>query len=227
MSIQTRIALISQPGPELQLVKAQLRNPLRYQVREFLSLDAISRELGSYPFEVLLMRVPAFVQAHLSMLERVRRRFPDTALITSSPVIEPGARFQARRISNHKLLHEPMELEDLPHIIDKMKKGDASALRLHARTRRDDAAEVIDDHGRRLNGKFLDIAQMGARVVVRSRERIARKTHVQLNYSSTSEPGRTNRIAAQVVWEHTTGGMVETLVNGPNQVLGLRFIAAL
>jgi hypothetical protein len=227
MSMQARIALIAQPSPKLQLVKAQLRNPLRYSVREFLSLEAVVRELGAYQFDILVMRVPNFVSAHVQMLEKVRRRFSAEGLLTTSPLIEPGARFQSRRISNHKLIHEPTELEDLGQLIDKMKKGEPSALRLHARSRRDDLAELVDQQGRRLQGRFLDIAQMGARIVVRSRERLMRNTRVQLHYASTSEPGRTHRIEAIVVWENLAGGMVETLMNGPNQILGLRFIAAL
>jgi hypothetical protein len=227
MAIQTKIALISQPGPEQHSIKSLLRNPLRYQVREFLSLDSVARELGTFEFEVLLMRVPVFAQNHVVMAERVRRRFPLTALITSAAQIEPGARYQARLIANHKLIYEPTELKDLPEIIDKMKKGEPSSLRLHPRTQRDGAADVVDDHGRRWQARFLDIAQMGARVVVRTRERIKRNSRVQLHFPSTSEPGRTNRVEALVVWENITGGMVNTIVNGPVQTLGLRFIASL
>jgi hypothetical protein len=229
MSLQTRVALISQEGPELQDLRMQLRNPLRFAVKEFHTLEAVTRELSDFAFDVLIIRVPYFHPTHVAMLEKIRRRFSEPALITSAPEIDPSARYQVRKLVNHKLLEEPVETGDLVRLIEKMRAGDPGALRLHPRRRRMGQAEIVDHAGGRHPAKFLDFAQMGARLVVRPRERILRNTHLQLHFASTSDPGKVHRIESVVVWEGFSngGGMVDSIVNGPHQTLGLRFIAAL
>lgn len=225
--MSTKVAVISQPGEGLHAIRSQLRNPLRYTLREFHSLEDINQHLNEFRFEILLMRVPVFVSAHVQMLARVRQRFPDAGLVMTAPEIDPSARFQARQIPRHKLILEPVEIADLPRVIEKLKSNDPSALRLHARAKREGDVELVDSLGQRVKGRFLDFAQMGARLMVQTRQVIPKNTRLQLHYRSLSEPGRVHRIESVVVWQEVTGGMVDSLVGGPQQMVGLRFIAAL
>lgn len=224
----TNVAIVSQPGPELQVLRAHLRNPMRFTVREFLSLDDVNHGLKSYPFDVLLMRLAAFDTPHVSMVLKVRTRFPNAGLITVSPIIHPSARYQMRDFVRHKLLQEPTELDDLAGVVEKLAGGDLSTPRQHSRVKREGECELVDTtKGVRIKGKFLDFAQMGARLMVNPRAPLKRNSRFQLHYQSTSEPNRMHRIEVAVMWAEMASGMVGTIMNGPQQIVGLRFIAAL
>lgn len=228
-----RIAIVAQAGPELQKLRIVVHNPARFMVREFLSLQEVSHGLSEFAFEILLIRIPVFALDHVQMLEKIRSVDPAAGLITITAEIEPQARYRAQRVSRHKLISEGMEFEDLPKIIELMKielrnKSEPSPLRQHPRTRRDGEVDVVDEvSGLRWQGRFLDCAQMGARLVIHTRTRILKHTHLRLSYRSSSDPRRMHHIVSKVVWEGMTGGMMESIVRGPQQVLGLRFIAAL
>lgn len=224
----TRIALISQPDPALRDVRSLLRNPMKYAVREFCSMEEINQGLKEFPFEVLLMRLSLFTLDHVQIVEKARARFPDVSLITSVGKIDPSARFQVKKVNRHKLISERSELKDLPRIIDVLRQGDMSSLRLHPRSERIGNAEIIDaESGMRLKAKFVDFAQMGARLLVHSKERLKKNSRIQLQYHSSVEAGKIQKIESLIVWETYSGGLVESIVNGPQQMLGLRFIAAL
>lgn len=231
-----RIALIAALGPEIRLLREKLQSPNKYIVREYLSLDEVNRGLSQMlphetvetRFDIFLMRVSYFVVEHVRMLERVRRRFPQIGLVTVAGEIDPSARYQVRSVRAHKLICERTEVSDLMKIIEKLKQKDLSALRLHPRSRRYGEAEIFDPMtGQRLRAKFVDVAQMGARVIVQTKSRISRHSRLELRYQSSQEPGKVHRIESMVVWEGMTGGMVESIVQGPQQIMGLRFIAAL
>lgn len=222
-----RIALISQPGTDLRSIHHQFRNPARFVLREYHSLAEIDQHLRSFPFEILIIRVPVFVSSHVQMLVKVRGCFPEAGLITCSPDIDPSARFHVRQIQGHKLIQEPLETSDIERVVEKFIRGEKTALRLHPRTPRRDEVEVVDSGGDRAKARFLDFAQMGARVLVQTRQLMPKNTRVQLHYRSTSEPGRVHRIESVVVWEDVTGGMIDFLIRGPQRIVGLRFIAAL
>lgn len=224
----TKIALLAQPCPELRGLHEQLKNPVRYAVRDFLSLEEVNTSLGGYVFDILLIRIPVFSAQHVMVLDRARKRFPEAGLVTAASEIDFSARFQARSIERHKLIHEPSEIKDLSRVIDKLKKGEASSLRMHPRVPREGEAELVEvETGRRLKARFLDFAQMGARVLVRVQEPLAKRARVQLHYRSSSDINKIHRIESQVVWQDMTGGMFESIVKGPQQMVGLRFIAAL
>jgi hypothetical protein len=121
-----------------------------------------------------------------------------------------------------------MEIVDLPQVVEKMLRREASALRLHPRIRRECECEIIEaETGRVTTGRFMDFAQMGARIRLNPREPFKRNSHVQLKYRSTTEPTRIHHIESKVMWAEVKSGIVGTLVKGPEQVLGLRFVAAL
>jgi DNA-binding NarL/FixJ family response regulator len=222
-----KIALVAQPGLELASIREMLKNPLRYAVREFLSMDEIKGGLGQYQFDILMLRLKYFDARHLPLLAKTRSAFPRVGLITLASEIDPGARYQVRSLAGHKLLHEPMEIQDLHQVIDKISKGDAQAIRLHPRVRREGMAELVDmKHGYRHPAKFLDFAQMGARLSVSARVPLEKNRCYQLHYPSSVDTSRIHKIETKVIWEKVTSGL-GTIVSGPEQEVGLRFIAAL
>lgn len=225
--MSTRIVLISQPGPELSAIHQLLRNPVQYSIREILSMDHINQGLSDAVFDILLMRIPVFVDRHVGMLGRIRVRFPNAGLITSAGRIESSARFLAKSIRRHKLIQESDELNDLPGIIENLKRGSHSSLRMHPRRPQAGEAEVLDSaSGQLMRAQFLDFAQMGARLSVRSRVRIHKNSRIQVRYRSSLDPNRVHRIESLVVWEEMAGTLVSSIANGPQQILGVRFIAA-
>ena len=224
----TRVAIVAQDEPEINVIRSYLRNPVRFTVREFLSLEEVNGGLSSFPFDVLVMRLSCFETRQVPMIVKVRTLFPDSGLVTISPIIDPSARYQVREVPKHKLIHEPNEVSDLAQVIDLLAKGQMTPHRLHSRVRREGDAELVDvKRGVKYHAKFMDFAQMGARLMVNVTEPIRANTRIQLHYRSTTEPGRVHRIESQVVWQQFTSGIVDTLVHGPQQMLGLRFIAAL
>jgi hypothetical protein len=228
VKVFTRVAIVAQDEPELQSIRNQLRNPVRFSVKEFLTLDDVNEGLASFPSEVLVMRVSSFETKQVPMLMKVRMRFPNKGLITVAPYIDPSARYQVREMPKHKLIHEPTEIADLAQIIDLLAKGETTQHRMHARVKRDGEAELVDvKRGIKHRARFMDFAQMGARMLVNVTEPIRANSRIQLHYRSTTEPGRIHKIESQVVWEQFTSGIVDTLVHGPQQMLGLRFIASL
>jgi DNA-binding NarL/FixJ family response regulator len=222
-----KIALVAHPGLELASIREMLKNPLRYSVREFLSMEEIKDGLRQYPFDILMLRLKYFDARHLPLLAKTRSAFPSVGLITLAGEIDPGARFQVRSLSSHKLLHEPMELQDLHQVIDKLAKGDSQPIRLHPRVRREGGAELVDmKYGFRHPAKFLDFAQMGARLTVTAKVPLVKNRHYQLHYPSSSDTSRIHKLETKVIWEKVTSGL-GTIVCGPEQEVGLRFIAAL
>lgn len=221
-----KVAIIAQAQPELEAIRYELRNPIRFATRVFLSLDEISVGLKDFAFEVLILRIGRFAMANVAMLVKVRTHFPQAAIVLIASEIEPSARFQCRAMPNVKLITEESELHDLGLIVEKLARGEDHPARQHARVRRNTAAEIFDAKTKqKLNAKFVDFAQMGARVLMNTREPLKRNDRVQLHYESTTEPGKIHRIEAVVVWQQITSGMVGTIVNGPQQTVGVRFLA--
>ena len=197
-------------------------------MREFLSLDEVNSGLAIFPFHVLLMRLPCVETDQVSSILRVRERFPAAGLVTVANEIEPSARFQMREIKGHRLIDEPVELDDLAPIVEKLVKGENGHPRLHPRISREGDAEVLDVRTHTMAGaKFVDFAQMGARILVQTPTPLTRMQRIQVHYNSSSDPGRKHRIEALVVWEKVTSGIFRTVVSGPQQMVGVRFIAAL
>ncbi len=209
-----------------------LANPVRFLVREFRSLEDVRAGLGAYPFDVLVLRFPVFEAPQVSSLLKLRQIFPSAAIVSVCPQINPSARYQIRDLIRHKLLQEGSELHDLPRVIEKFARGESAATRMHPRVRRDGDCELVDPaSGMRLRGRFVDFAQMGARVAVHSGRMIRRNARLELHYWSAVELGRLQKIESKVVWtedcRNGLGGWIETILHGPMQEVGLRFIAAL
>lgn len=227
----SKIAIVSPSGPELVAIRNHLANPARFSLREFRSLDEVNQGLRSYPFEVLVIRLPIFDTPQVSTLLRLRQIFPKAGLITVSPDIQPGARYQIRELVHHKLLHEATELPDLQRVAEKFVKGEVNATRLHPRVRRDGDCELFDPTSRtRIRGRFVDFAQMGARLLVNSRVPLRQNMRIELHYQSTTEIGRLQRIESNVVWVEDCGNKAAgtfDFLRGSLQEVGLRFIAAL
>jgi len=227
-SVFTNIAIVSQSGPELQEIRKLLRNPVFYTVREFLSLDDVNQGLLDFPFDVLLMRLGCFESMHVNLVLKVRARFPNVGLVTLSPEARPETRYQLKDVYRHKLLLEPLELLDLPRVIEKLVRGELSPTRLHPRVHREGECELVEmGKGEKIPAKFLDFAQLGAKISVHPRSPLKVNTIYQLHYPSTTDRGRIQKIASKVVWAKVSSGMVGTIMKGPHQTLGLRFIAAI
>lgn len=228
----SKVAIVSAPGPELKAIRNEVMNPSRFLVREFLSLEEVNMGLRAFSFDVLIMRLPVFDTPQVAIVLKLRSIFPSAGIVTVCPQIQPGARYQIRDVVRHKLLHEGTELSDLHRVVDKFVRGEINSTRLHPRVRRDGDCELVDPvTGARFRGRFLDFAQMGARVVINSGKTIGRNTRLVLQYWSTTERGRLQRIESNVVWTEICGnglsGLLGTMLHGPMQEVGLRFIAAL
>lgn len=228
----SKIAIVAPPGPELSAIRSQLMNPSRFFIREFLSLDEVNMGLRAFRFDILVIRLPVFDTPQVATLLKLRGVFPKAAIVTICPQIQPGARYQIRDLVRHKLLHEGTELQDLERVVDKFTRGETNSTRLHPRVRREDNCELVDPvSGARYRGHFIDFAQMGARVIINSGKSLRRNTKVELHYWSTTERGRLQRIESNVVWSEMCGnglsGFIDTILHGPVQEVGLRFIAAL
>ncbi len=224
----TNIAILASQLSETQLIRSYFRNPVRYSVREFLSLADINSGLKSYPFDVLIMHLPSFELRNVAMIKKVRVYFPFAGLITVSPNIDPSVRFELKDIERHRLLLEPMELEDIALIAEKFVRRETSAARLHPRVTRTGDCELVNvERGERIQAKFLDFAQMGTRVLVTPKVPLKRNAKYELHYRSTTEPSRIHRIASNVMWAEISSGMMGTIMHGPEQQVGLRFIAAI
>lgn len=222
----TRIAVVSSPGEDLEKIRASIRNPMKYTVREFLSMDAVLAGLASFPMEILLLRCAKFEDRHVEMAIRAGRRFPSAVVMALAKHVEPMARVKSMKLERFRLLQEPLEVSDLAAIIDKHRSGCASAQRLHPRARREQEVQVHDSKGRVHRGRFLDFAQMGARISVPSFYKLEPKESVQIVYNSSTDSGRLHRIESKVVWAESSGGLVDQLMGVKQQTAGFRFIAA-
>ena len=230
----TRLAFIAPPGQSQQKLRTYLSRPLTYVVRDFQSLDEVYNGLARFPFEVLIARLPAFQQMHVSTIERLSAMFPHAGLITISPKIESEARFNVRSLKRHSLVDEELELNDLERIIAKAADPrDRSVARMHPRAKRqDDAMLVINDEMYDEDffheARFLDFARMGARLVVpqASTLKLSVKSRVELRYRSSEDLQKVHRLEARVVWMKKTSPL-ESVLAGSKVTLGLRFVAEL
>lgn len=227
----TNIAIIASgqhANQELVAIRHQLRNPMRFTFREFLSIEDLNRGLNNFPFDILLMRLSSFEAHHVRLIFKVRQRFANAGLVTIAEGIDASAAYQIKDVFRHKLLNERMEMNDLVKVIDKLGRGEAASARMHPRVPRKGECELVEgEKGERMSCRFLDFAQMGARLILHPRTPLKRNSRYQLHYRSTTEPNRVHRIESSVVWAEVQSGMMGTIIHGPEQVVGLRFIAAL
>lgn len=221
------IAPVEPESQELAAIRSRLKNPLRYRVREFLTMAAINEGLGSFPFDVLILWLPKFRLESVALVKKLRLYFPSSSVVIVSPEIDPGARFQIRQTGRLKIISEETELNDLQKVVEVLVAGSAGPIRLHPRVPREGLCKLVDaTTGEVISSEFVDFAQMGAQLVLNPRVPLRKGARIQVHYPSMSEPGRTNRIESVVVWTQMKSGMVGTLMNGPTQAIGIRFIAA-
>ena len=222
------IAVVAPPGPALDLIRSGLRNPILHTVREFLCLEEVNQSLSGFSFDILIARYPQVDERSASSLQALHARFHRRALVVVSPQISPEIRYQFREMSKLIFVHEKFEVHDLPRIVEVVSKGSIHPARLHVRSSRQEAAKLLNsENGQKVSARLIDLAQMGARVLVPTPVNIQKNRRVQLQYPSRSEPGKIHRIEAKVVWVEVSAGLMSTFMTGPEQQLGLRFIAAL
>lgn len=221
-----RIALVSAPGVDLDKVRAAFRNPMRFTLREFLSMESVVHGLVSFPTDVLLMRIPRFTDRHLVMANKALRRFHKSLVLVLAREVDPSARVKSTGMERFKILQEPLEVADLPAIVEKMHRGEESNHRLHPRARREGMVQIIDQNGVVHRAQFLDFAQMGARLSVASLNKFQPKDSVQIVYGSSAEPGKFHKVEAKIVWSTFSGGFVDQFMGVKQQMAGIRFIAA-
>lgn len=221
-----RIALVSAPGADLDKVRAAFRNPMRFTLREFLSMESVVHGLVSFPTDVLLMRIPRFTDRHLVMANKALRRFHKSLVLVLAREVDPSARVKSTGMERFKILQEPLEVADLPAIVEKMHRGEESKHRLHPRARREGMVQIIDQNGVVHRAQFLDFAQMGARLSVASLNKFQPRDSVQIVYGSSAEPGKFHKVEAKIVWSTFSGGFVDQFMGVKQQMAGIRFIAA-
>lgn len=229
----TGIAIVAQLNDSrsaLNNIRLKLRGDnfiSRYRIREFLSVLDLNSGLKGFQFEIMLIHVPFFRIEHVNVVLKIRQRFPHAGLISLASEIDPSARFRVKDVPRHKLLNENLELDDLTKVIGKLLGADSSYPRQHSRVERIGDCELVNMvNGERTKCQFLDFAQMGARLILQTAVPLKKNTRFQLQYRSTSEPDRFHRILANIVWTEFSGGLVDSLVRGVKQTVGVRFIAA-
>ncbi|MES2963584.1 MAG: PilZ domain-containing protein [Bdellovibrionota bacterium] len=219
------IALVAPRGFTTHCLRGLLSNPIQYSVREYYTMEAVNAGLSSDPFDVLVTRFPRFTKTQVQAVLKLRALFPLQALVSLAPEVDPGARFEVRNLQGHKVLDEIAEQDDLVATIDSVSMTSTSKQRLHPRVRRQGQAEVSEPTGLwRMEASFLDFAQMGARLTLNAGEDIKPKTHVQIAYRSSSDPGRIHRIECLVMW--VEGSTLTKWIHGARREIGVRFIAA-
>ena len=196
---------------------------MKYTIREFLSMESVLKDLGQFPMETLLMRLPRFEERQVQIARAARARFEHAQLVILSPIILPAARASVCELDRFRLLEEPTEIGDLAAVVDG--KADSKA-RLHPRVHRGDRVQLIDQNGMIHRGQFLDFAQMGARVSFESMARLKPKESIQVVYTSSTDTAKINRLEAKIVWSNLTGGIVDQFMAVKQQMVGLRFIAS-
>lgn len=222
----SRIAIVSNQGFGLEAVHAALRNPLKFTVREFVTMDSVNQGLRQFPMDLLIVRLSRFERQHVQIAEAARRRFPRVGLVIMAKAVEPSARASVSGLARLRLLEEPVETVDLTAVVEKILKGESSSARLHPRIRRSDELKLVDSTGLVHRGRFLDFAQMGARIEFESLVRFKPRDSVQVAYVSSNGTEKSHRIEAKVVWSEISGGFMEQIMGVKQQTVGLRFIAA-
>lgn len=225
LDMLSRIAVISPHSSDLEKVRVALRNPLRYTVREFLSMEAVAKELKLFPMELMVLRYASFDERQVAAVTVARRLFRNVGLVLMAKEIAPAARAKVGGIERLRLLDESLEATDLASVVEKLLRGDSTGARLHPRVRRDCNAQIIDESGTTFRAQFIDFAQMGARVSFQGIKTFKPRQSVQLIYTS-SQTGKSQRLETKVVWTAIVGSVVEQLMGVKSQTVGLRFIAS-
>lgn len=220
-----KIALVAPRGYATQQLKGLLSNPIKYNVREYDSMEAVNAGLANDPFDVLITRFPRFLRTQVHAVQKLRTLFPMQALISLASNIDPGARFEVRNLQGHKVLDEVSEQGDLLAAIEAVSTSASVKQRLHPRVRRQGSAQVYDASGDwNLEAQFMDFAQMGARLTLNAGEDIRPKSQVRIAYRSSTDPGRVHRIECLVMW--VEGSTLTKWIHGARREIGVRFIAA-
>jgi hypothetical protein len=224
----TRIALVAAPEMDLQAIRREFMNPIKFNLREFLSMDEVNAELRHSPFDVLMTRFQMFGSSQVAAVNRLRHIFPQIPLISLVRASEGQAVFESRNIVDHKVLYEDTELRDLAQVVEKMRRREISGVRLHPRIFRHGEADLYVMNPQTgspvaaWKGRFVDFARMGARLAIQGEGRLQQGCKAQLHYRSSAEPSHIHRIETKVVWERSVGAW------GANQhQVALRFIATL
>ena len=225
LDMLSRIAVISPHSSDLEKVRTALRNPLRYTVREFLSMEAVVKELKQFPMDLMVMRYARFDERQVAAATAARRIFQRVGLVLMAKEIAPAARAKVGGIERLRLLDESLETTDLTSVVEKLLRGDGSAARLHPRVRRESSVQIVDANGLTHRAQFLDFAQMGARISFQAIKTFKPRESVQVIYTS-SQTGKVQRLEAKVIWSALGGGLMEQFMGVKSQTAGLRFIAS-
>jgi hypothetical protein len=213
---------------DLQAIRREFMNPIKFVLREFLSMEEINTELRTYPFDILLTRFHNFGAPQVANVNRLRQIFPNIPLISLIRASVGQAVFESRHIVDHKVLFEDSELRDLAQVVEKMRRREISGVRLHPRVFRNGEAQLYvmnPQTGRPLaswHARFVDFARMGARLAIQGDARLQQGVRAQLHYRSSSDPSHVHRIETKVVWERAMGAW-----GASQHMVALRFVASL
>ncbi len=236
----TRIALVAPQGHAQKRLRTLLSRPLAYLVREFQSMDEVQTGLAQFSFQVMIVRLPVFEAQHVSLVHKLRQAYPNAALVTISPRIDPRARYELKSLARHTFLDEELEIDDLHLILKRAAEAKTLAQpRLHPRTKREGHAVLIvrneDESEIQIRARFLDFARMGARLILEFEEpvreqvqkQLKAKSRLELRYRSSEQAERVHRIETRVVWTEEAGNPLDHLLKKTKAEIGLRFVAEL
>lgn len=236
--MKSRVALIAPGAWKLDSIRAHLASRKDWETQEFHSLSQIETGLRRGLIDALITRLQHFSGVQASQIGKIRRAFPDLALATIAETIDPSARYAIRHLERHVLIDEQLELVDLPLALEKLmqEKNEKDYPRLHPRTNRRDVVVVQSEDGDwSAQARFVDFAQMGARIEFSDVEfELKPKTRIHLEYRSSHDPSRKHRILAHAVWTRSmrsqsgsSMGKLKFWSQPAGTLLGVRFIATL
>ncbi|MES2855449.1 MAG: hypothetical protein V4692_06290 [Bdellovibrionota bacterium] len=214
-----KIGLIAPGGFELRSIREQLARADMRAAREFHHLDEIGRHLKAGDFSLLILRFEQFTRNTIQQLLRLRSIEKDAGFITVVSKVEASLRFEARSLTRHILLEDPLEMKDVASSVEVLTSTYRSKGRMHPRSPRAEELAIYPGEGNFKNtGYFVDFAQMGARLVIDGKSGFTENQIVTVEYRSSTDRSRVHRIHSKVAWVRAC--------KSNHTLLGIRFIAS-
>lgn len=241
--VLSRIGLISPVDATQEHIRKKLQNVPGFHVIPLAGFQQLQTFVSrANSLDLLILRYDNFtlknsqaLASAIGMLQNLAHR----------GVIILAKRFEGERIAeyNHQSPHTKSETErrifgsvlkwpdEEVDLIPLIRQGVSRqikhlALRTHFRSRRSQRIQLVSTQGHIFSGKFFDMSQMGAQVIIRQQGQVLsgfrNRDSVQLVYVSSQNNMKIHRIESKVVWTK----LDEMNFNSPivDLRVGLRFL---
>lgn len=64
-------------------------------------MPEVQAGLSTFPFQVLVLRIPQITTEFVHTVQKLRAAFPNAGLVSVSPAIDPQVRFLLRNVDRH------------------------------------------------------------------------------------------------------------------------------